>query len=322
MNRPTLSVIVPNYNHGQYLPACLDSILNQSWQPDELIVIDDASTDNSVEIIESYVRRIPRIRFHRNERNQGVLYNLNWGMDQVTGDFMYCPAADDTLISGFFEKTMRVLAEYPQAALCCTIGDWRELATGLNWHMGVGMADRPSYIPPARMVELGKRNRLFIPSNTSIFRREVVIQAGKYDPRLKWHSDWFLLYVTGFRHGICFVPEPLAVCNIHATSYFQRGRRDAAQYRELLEYLLGRLTHPENADVLPLIRDSGALFVCGMPILKLLLRRRQYRRLLTPTFLRRNLWYITQLQLKRFTPAFLGNLYFRLCGYRTRSAGS
>ena len=52
MKRPTLSIVVPNYNHGHYLPECLDSILSQSWPPDELIVIDEASTDNSVAVIE------------------------------------------------------------------------------------------------------------------------------------------------------------------------------------------------------------------------------------------------------------------------------
>jgi glycosyltransferase involved in cell wall biosynthesis len=321
MKRPSLSVVVPNYNHGQYLPACLDSILAQSWQPDELVVIDDASTDNSVEVIESYRKKHPHIRLHRNDRNQGVLYNINWGMDNAQGDFIYTAAADDTLVPGLFEKSMQILANHPQAALCCSIGDWREIATGLNWHMGVGMADVPSYLSPTELVRLGQRNKLFIPSNTGILRRAAVLEAGKYRGSLKWHSDWFLLYVTGFRYGICYVPEPLAVCHIHQSSYYQRGRRDPQQYRAVLEHMMELLTGPGCQDVLPFVRDSGALFIFGAPMLKLLLRRKEYRPFLTPTFLRRNLTYITQFQLKRFTPAFVGNMYLKLTGYRARSAG-
>ena len=150
MKRPTLSIVVPNYNHGHYLPACLDSILSQSWQPDELMVIDDCSTDNSVEIIEGYQKRYPQIRLHRNERNRGCLWNLNWGMEQATGDFIYFPGADDVLLPGLFEKSMKILAEHPEAGACCGIGDWRESATGWRWFVGVGLADRTPMDAAAR----------------------------------------------------------------------------------------------------------------------------------------------------------------------------
>ena len=62
-----LSVIVPNYNHAQYLPEAVNAILNQSCRPMEVIVIDDCSTDNSVEVIEAFIRQDPIIRLYRNE---------------------------------------------------------------------------------------------------------------------------------------------------------------------------------------------------------------------------------------------------------------
>src|SRR6266498_2271179 len=180
MKQTTLSVIVPNYNHARYLAACLDSILGQSRQPDEVLVIDDASTDDSVEVIERYVRKHSLVRLHRNERNRGVLPNLNWALGEVRGEFVIGQGADDVLIAGMFEKYMTLLAQHPQAALCCSIADWREVSTGLNWHMGVGMADRACYLSPAAMVELGKRGKLFIPSTTVIFRRQPVLETGGY----------------------------------------------------------------------------------------------------------------------------------------------
>ena len=57
MKKPMLSVTLPNYNHAQYLEGALDAILNQRYEPMELVIIDDASTDNSVEIIEKYMAR-------------------------------------------------------------------------------------------------------------------------------------------------------------------------------------------------------------------------------------------------------------------------
>ena len=61
MNFPKLSVVIPNYNHAAYLPHCLQAVLRQSAQAMEIIVLDDASTDDSVKVIESIARQHPLI---------------------------------------------------------------------------------------------------------------------------------------------------------------------------------------------------------------------------------------------------------------------
>ncbi len=71
MSLPTVSVILPNYNHAHYLPQCLNAMLDQSVKPTEIIVIDDASTDNSIEVISDYVRRDPVVKLIQNEKNIG-----------------------------------------------------------------------------------------------------------------------------------------------------------------------------------------------------------------------------------------------------------
>ena len=74
---PTLSVVVPNYNHAKYLPACLTAILRESVQPLEVLVLDDVSTDNSVEVIRSFAARHPLVRLIQNEQNLGVMRNTS-----------------------------------------------------------------------------------------------------------------------------------------------------------------------------------------------------------------------------------------------------
>ena len=69
MNPPTLSVIMPIYNKASELPKGLELILNQSFQPKEIIIVDDGSTDNSFEIIESFAQKYPIIQAYKNEKN-------------------------------------------------------------------------------------------------------------------------------------------------------------------------------------------------------------------------------------------------------------
>jgi glycosyltransferase involved in cell wall biosynthesis len=318
MKQPTLSVIIPNYNHGKYLPVAVNAILKQPVRPLEILIIDDGSTDNSLEVIRDLASRESLIQYYQNEKNCGVSRTLNRGIDLARGDYLFFPAADDEIISGFLEKSLRLLAQYPQAGLSCTIGDWREMATGLNWHMGVGMVEQPSYLSPQRMVELERKGRLYIPGHTTIMKRSALIEAGKFIIELKHCNDWFANYVVGFRHGICVVPEPLAIFNIYPDSYYKRNVRDTKGYREVLERMLKMLNQPAYSDAAEFMREGGSLFIFGMPMLKLLFSRPEYRRFITATFLRKNLWHSTKLVLKKFTPAFLGNLYFRISGYRAK----
>jgi len=312
-NRPSLSVVVANYNHGHLLPVCLTAILEQSFKPKEILVMDDGSTDESRSIIEKFAKEHPVIRTHFNERNLGVIPTINHGLQLISSDYVYFAAADDKILPGLFQKSMDILARHPQAAFACAIGDWYEMATGLNWQVGVGMADRPSYLSPERLVELERHGKLFIATHTAVIRRAAL---EPWISEIKWHADWFGLYVAAFRHGICFVPEPLGVFNIHPHSFYKRGYRDKNAYRDVLRHMLDRLCQPRYADAAALIRESGALFLFGLPILRLMLATPPYRRFVTPLFLRKNLWHGLKLEVKRFTPRFAAEWYFRLAGYK------
>src|SRR5262245_35900410 len=116
MNWPRLSVVIPNYNHGAYLPRCLNALLRQSMPPFEIIVVDDASTDNSLEVLDQFTREHSQLRVLRNEKNQGALKTALRGLELIKGDYLYLPSADDEVVPGFFEASLRMLAQHPHAA--------------------------------------------------------------------------------------------------------------------------------------------------------------------------------------------------------------
>jgi glycosyltransferase involved in cell wall biosynthesis len=264
-----------------------------------------------MDVIQEYARQYPSIRVYRNERNRGVGFTVSRGLDLATGDYIYFSASDDEVLPGFFEKSLRLLAEYPQAALSCTISEWRDVASGLRWHMAAQMSNKPCYLMPDEMVWLGQRGRLFIDSHSSIMRKAALCEAGGFIPELRWHCDWFATYVTGFRYGICYVPEPLSVVNIHPKSYFQSGSR-GAEHREVLNRLLELLASEDCADVAQQIRHSAVLGVFSTPLLPVLMSRSEYRQFLTPRLLLRVLRRRGELLGKRILPSPLARLCLRL----------
>ena len=112
-----LTTIVPNFNHAKFLPESLSSLIAQGRSTDELIVIDDNSTDGSVDIISSFLPRHPNARLIRNARNQGCNANLNSGLRIARGDFIHFAAADDLFDSSLYAQGVAMLEKYREAAI-------------------------------------------------------------------------------------------------------------------------------------------------------------------------------------------------------------
>ena len=99
MTPPKVSVLVPNYNLGRYLPEAIESILEQDYPNFEVLISDDCSQDDSAEIIERYASNDPRIRVQIHPSNKGMVENWNWCLRQAQGEYIKFVFGDDKLAS-------------------------------------------------------------------------------------------------------------------------------------------------------------------------------------------------------------------------------
>ena len=113
---PKFTVIVPIYNCDKYLPRCIESILNQSFDNFELILANDGSTDNSKEVCEKYLKKDKRIVFI-DKKNSGVSDTRNKCLSVAKGEFVCFLDADDYMADGFFEEINKILEKYPDIDL-------------------------------------------------------------------------------------------------------------------------------------------------------------------------------------------------------------
>lgn len=226
-NRPTLSVVIPNYNHGQFFPLLLESIFAQSYQPTEVIVLDDASTDNSLDLLEGFAAKQPTFQFVRNERNMGAVYSFNKVYRMATGDYVFCPAADDLILPGFFEKSMALLAAYPQACLCSSnlvliSEEGKELAVRCK----PVIASSGRYFPPEELQKVICQYGPWIDCGSIIARRDCMIQEGCFIEELGSFSDTLVAHVLALRGGACFIPEVLSCWRRIPSGYSSTSVRD------------------------------------------------------------------------------------------------
>jgi glycosyltransferase involved in cell wall biosynthesis len=206
-----LSVVIPNYNHAQYLPAALEGLLAQTRPADEIIIIDDASTDDSIAVISSFLDRHSNLNLLRNPRNLGAVPTLNRGLAEARGSIVYFGAADDVTYPGLFARAVSLLDAYPQAALFSARSD-RIDAQGQQ--LGVMRAPipltQPGFLTPASVAQALMREDAWFIGNTTLYRREKLLALGGFPEDLVSMTDGYVSRLLALRDGACFSPEVLA----------------------------------------------------------------------------------------------------------------
>lgn len=197
---PTVSVIIPNYNHAPYLTQRIESVLNQTYQNIEVIILDDCSTDNSKEIIEKY-RNNPKIsNIIYNEQNSGSTFKQwNKGVRMAKGDWIWIAESDDSANKHLIEKLLlpitkdnSIVLSYCQSNRMNTAG----LITG-DWHNHTKHLERDYEInfitDGISFIKNDLLDRNVIPNASAvIFKKKAFIKAGCTDEDILYNSDWLL----------------------------------------------------------------------------------------------------------------------------------
>ncbi|HEV3007289.1 MAG TPA: glycosyltransferase [Pirellulales bacterium] len=260
-----LSVVMPTYRHAQYLPRALTSLLSQSVRPREVIVVNDASPDETPAILARFAHDDATVKAVHNDRNRGVTESVKAGLARAGGKYLFCVASDDYVLPGFVEKSIGMLERHPQAGLCCSYFSVVDGLTGEIRPNASGWCDAPRYFSPAEAERLLGHGG--IAGHTTVFKRSSFDAAGGFLADLEWHSDWFLNFVVAFREGICHVPEMLSLLTEMPGSYASQGLRSARQ-AAVLNALFDRLASREYSDVAPSFRRSGIVSVFGPPVVQ------------------------------------------------------
>ncbi|MBI5195211.1 MAG: glycosyltransferase [Nitrospirae bacterium] len=300
MKSPKLTISLPNYNHACFLSEAIESILTQPYKEFELIIVDDGSTDNSVEIIEQFARGDSRIIFLKNKKNMGVEFSLKRILQHTTGEYIHFFSADDRIFPMFYENTMNLLARYPDAGLCCSDFATLDGITGTISEKCFNIVDAPCCFSPSEIICLLKKTHFWISGFHSIVKRTALTEAGGFKPGLKWHCDWFSLHVIAFRHGICYIPEAMAALRVLPNSYSSAGTKRFSEQREVLRNMLDYLKSLEYKDVLLMFQKSNILSIFGKNMLRLMLANPKYVDFLSP----RLIWSIFALECRKIVSPY------------------
>jgi glycosyltransferase involved in cell wall biosynthesis len=236
---PTLSVVLPNYNHAHLVRRALAALIAQDHPPDEIIVVDDGSTDDSLAVLQDFARNSRIMRILVNPDNLGAVPAILRGLQAASGRYVYFAAADDFIMPGFFGLALDMLERHPTAGLFC--GEAILVEGVSDRPMGVRPPVRPlsraGFVDPPGTRTLLARIDNWILTGCAVFRRDAVVQMGGFDARLGSFADSYVARKIALTHGFCYAPSVVATWCVYDDSVSRSTALQVGKARDVLDTL-------------------------------------------------------------------------------------
>lgn len=249
-NLPLISVIIPNYNHEQYLVQRLDSIFNQTYQNFEVILLDDCSTDESRTILSEYASN-PKVSYCIfNDKNSGNTF-VQWqkGIELAKGNFIWIAESDDFCDSSFIAEVIKPLLNNSDVVLSyCQSNkvDENGKKTG-NWTRFTEIFESDFFskngiVDGNYFIENFLIFKNVIPNASAVIFRKENFKTGflEFNKDLKYCSDWIFYFKMIVNRKIAFIPESHNNFRYHTNSVIANAVKNENKIRIISIELLAR----------------------------------------------------------------------------------
>ncbi len=230
---PKVSVILPNYNHDKFLDDRLASILNQTFEDFELIILDDASTDNSLSVIKKYLED-PRVsHFISNSENSGSTF-IQWkkGLDLALGRYIWIAESDDIAHPNFLSIMVAALESHVNTGLVYCPSRW--IDAGNQFIHTPEHEEGEDYWGGNALIEndflIGN---LIYNASSAVFRRDLISKVNfEETQKYKYAGDWFFWVQLISNIGVQRVNQRLNSFRRHQYNVSFKSDREGLQFKE------------------------------------------------------------------------------------------
>ncbi|MBN2391117.1 MAG: glycosyltransferase [Anaerolineae bacterium] len=259
INKLTVSVCITSYNHARYLPATLDSVLDQDFDNFEIVVVDDGSTDDSLALLTDYQGRYPdkvRCYWHPDHENKGISATFNLAAQKAKGTYLAWLGSDDLWLPDKLSKQVKFMFDQPDFGMVYSPAFILD-STGRQYPMLTIGGEQFDDVWRRLLVSN------FICASSALIRRTCLDDVGLLDETLVY-SDWELWIRIAAKYRIGIVPQPLVLYRIHGQNISVSSRPATRFERRLavIESVFAKL--PMDEQPLKDVALSDAYFEAGL----------------------------------------------------------
>lgn len=256
---PKVSVIIPLYNKAPYIEQCLQTVASQSFTDWECIIVNDGSTDNSANLVESWLAQNPQSASHYTlytQKNAGVAAARNYGVAQSSGEYIAFLDADDWWEPTFLEKMVFFAEQNPAAGLwACNYVIYKtsNIRTGVRDVVYQSKGSNVINYPKSYYLGYG----MPVTSISMMMRRSVFDELGGFLVGIRLGEDFLFWSKIALRYSIAFLDEPLAYYNNDVPASLRATRNLHAPEHHMLWHLDDIERYLEGKD------DEDMLYALG-----------------------------------------------------------
>jgi len=218
-----ISIITASYNYEKYIKETIESVLNQTYSDWELIIVDDGSSDNSLEVIKSFVNKDNRIKLfaHENNQNKGLKETILLGIKKSESEWIAFLESDDLWREDYLEKKVEIIKQYPGVALVFNDIEMFGDETRIKF-LKKPFEKNHKYLttktyPRNMFKDLRDSNRI-LTFSCLLANKEILMNTDFNTPVDKL-LDWWLYIHMAYDNEFYYIPEKLTKWRIHCDSY-------------------------------------------------------------------------------------------------------
>jgi glycosyltransferase involved in cell wall biosynthesis len=239
---PRVSVILPNYNHAEYLQARIESILKQTYSDFELIFLDDASTDHSLEVFQQYQNHDKISQTIINTKNSGSTF-IQWqkGIEKAVGEYIWIAESDDLAEPNFLEKLVSEIDKSSEIGLVYTPSTW---INQKNETIHIPEHEAESGIWPSSLLikkDFIKGNLIYNASSV-LFRKKLISQVDfKIINSFKYVGDWLFWVQLIKNNKVSRIADRLNLFRRHSENVSTKAEEKGLIFLEgvtIIKYIL------------------------------------------------------------------------------------
>lgn len=214
-----ISIITASYNYENYIKETVQSVLSQTYNDWEMIIVDDCSTDNSIDVIKSY--NDDRIKLFINKKNLGLKETLKRGIKEASSDWIVFLESDDVLAPDYLAKKVEIAQKYNDINLifndCEFFGDEERVkAFEHALKKTRSLLQNQSY-PKKMLYDFYQSNKIF--TFSSVMAKRSHLLKVNFNPKLDYLIDWHLWIQLSSLGKFYYLPEKLTKWRLHKNSY-------------------------------------------------------------------------------------------------------
>ena len=241
---PELSVAIPNYNNADYVKTCLQSVCNQTLQPIEILFIDDASTDTSIQIAKTI--HDSRLSIVKNTINKGRLLNINFAFQQCLSPILTLLPSDDYWLTKTAFKRVKQIFDENKKVVLVFCGTKNVTNTGDIERVHQPFHEDTIFSGKSFLLRLLKNNLIF---TSSVFvRKDILEKIGYFDEHIDTHGsrDWLTWLKFCFEGDIAYCHDEFVAERIHTqniTSNYQKSSAMTEHELDVIDYFFQTYNH-------------------------------------------------------------------------------